>query len=131
MALLELFKDDPNYFEVKSGKALYREDDPADVMYVLVEGMADLSKDGFLFEELSPGKIVGEMSVIDGSPHFGTVTAKTDCKFVLVDKKHFNFLVDETPGFAVEVMRVLVQRLKNCDLRFLQAISTKSSSIST
>lgn len=29
MSLLELFRDDPNYFEVKSGGALYREDEPA------------------------------------------------------------------------------------------------------
>lgn len=98
--------------------------------HVLIEDKADINIDGVLFEELSPGAIIGEMSIIDGSPHFGTVTAKTDCKFVRVDKKHFNFLITETPGFALEV-RVLAQRLKKCDLRILQAISAKSSSVLT
>lgn len=124
MSLLKLFKDDPNYFEVKSGRSLYREDDPADVMFVLIEGTAEITIDGVLFEELSPGEIIGEMSVIDDSPHFGTVTAKTDCKFVLIDKGHFQFLVDETPGFAMEVMRILVQRLKKCDRRLIQTSAT-------
>jgi CRP/FNR family cyclic AMP-dependent transcriptional regulator len=74
-----------------------------------------------LFEECRSGTFVGEMAVIDGSPRYATVTARTNCKFSVVDNKRFHFLVDETPRFAIDVMRVMAQRLKNCDQRLIRA----------
>jgi CRP-like cAMP-binding protein len=61
------------------------------------------------------------MAVVDGSPRYGTVTATTDCKFVVIDKKRFHYLIDETPGFALEVIRIVAKRLKECDLRVVTA----------
>ena len=119
--LPELLRKNPNRIEIRSGETLFREGDPGDVMYVLVEGAAAVTIGGVLFEELSQGSFVGEMSVLDGSPRFGTVTAHTDCKFSIVNKEHFRFLVREIPDFSLEVMRTLVKRLKQCDLRVVYA----------
>ncbi len=41
--------------------------------------------------------------------------ARTDCKLVPIDQKRFQFLVQQTPYFAIEVMRVLVERLRRAD----------------
>jgi len=60
------------------------------------------------------------MAVVDGSPRHATVTAITDCKFVVVDEKRFHFLIDETPGFATEVIRIMAQRLKESNMRVLK-----------
>jgi CRP-like cAMP-binding protein len=40
------------------------------------------------------------------------VIAVTDCEFVEVDDKRFNYLVQQTPFFALKVMRVLSERLR-------------------
>ncbi len=121
--LLNMFKDEPDYIEIREGETLFRKGESGDVMYVLLEGAASVTIDGVLFEELSKGACVGEMSLIDDSPRFGTVTARTDCKFAVLKKEHFLFLIEKMPGFALEVMRILVQRLKRCDMRVVHAAS--------
>ncbi len=121
--LPELFRKNPKRIEIRSGEKLFREGDPGDVMYVLLEGAAAVTIGGVLFEELSPGSFVGEMSLVDGSPRFGTVTAHTPCRFAIVNREHFRFLVKEVPDFSLEVMRILVKRLKQCDLRVVHAAS--------
>jgi len=41
------------------------------------------------------------------------VVATSDCEFVAVDEKRFQFLVQQTPFFATQVMRVMAERLRN------------------
>jgi CRP-like cAMP-binding protein len=55
------------------------------------------------------------MALIDRAPRSATVEAITDCQFVCVDQKRFKFLVTETPNFALGVMKVLADRLRNAD----------------
>ena len=38
--------------------------------------------------------------------------AVTDCEFVAVDEKRFQFLVQQTPFFATQVMRMMAERLR-------------------
>lgn len=121
MLYFDLFRHDPEFIELNSGETLFREGDIGNAMYVLIEGQAEISIDGVLFEECTQGSFVGEMAVIDGSPRYATVTASTKCKFVVVDTKRFHYLVDESPGFAIEIMRVIAQRLKKTSMRVLQS----------
>jgi CRP-like cAMP-binding protein len=118
-----LFRHDTHFTELAPGQVLYREGDPGDLMYVLVEGEAEISMGGVVVEELGPGSFVGEMAVIDGSRRYATVTATSRCKLAKIDEKRFSFLLDETPGFAINVIRVIAQRLKACDLRLLAKLA--------
>lgn len=122
MLFFDLFRHDPKFIEIKSNEVLFREGDCGEVMYVLIEGKAEITICGVLFGEYTQGSIVGEMAVIDGSSRYGTVTALTNCKFVIVDKIRFHFLIDETPGFAIEVIRIIAKRLKECDSRVIQLL---------
>lgn len=47
----------------------------------------------------------------------GTAVARTDAKVVPVDEHRFLFLVQQTPNFALHVMRVLSDRLRRMDQR--------------
>ena len=55
------------------------------------------------------------MAMIDGAPRTATAVARSDCKLFPVDEKRFQFLVQQTPYFAIEVMRVLAGRLRRVD----------------
>ena len=81
-------------------------------MYIVKEGQVDLLYKGKLLATVEKGGIFGEMALIDFLPRSATAVAKTDCKLVPVDEKHFSRLVQETPTFALQVMRVLVHRLR-------------------
>jgi CRP-like cAMP-binding protein len=96
-------------------------------MYVLITGTAEVSIGGVSMEMCGPGDILGEMAVIDGSPRSATVTARSACQFAVVDRKRFHFLVDETPKFAIFVMQVIAQRLKQCDRRIVESVAAARS----
>ena len=121
MLFFDMFRHDPEFVSIRRGEALFREGDAGDAMYVLIEGEAEVTIGGLFFEKCTPGSFVGELAVIDGSPRFATVTALTDCKFVVIDRERFHFLIDEAPRFAIDVMRVMADRLRNCDRRILTA----------
>ena len=64
-------------------------------------------------ETLQHGSIVGEIGIVMPGPRSASVVAATDCEFVAVDEKRFQFLVQQTPFFATQVMRVMAERLRN------------------
>jgi CRP-like cAMP-binding protein len=55
------------------------------------------------------------MALIDKQPRSATAVAKTDCKLVSVNEERFQRLVKQTPHFAIQVMRVMAQRLRQMD----------------
>lgn len=124
MLFYDLFRLDPEFIKIKAGEILFREGDHGDDMYVLISGKAVVSIGGVPIAECTQGDFVGEMAVVDGSPRYGTVTAQTNCKFVVINKARFHFLIDDTPGFALEVIRIMAKRLKECDMRIVTAAST-------
>ena len=115
MLLYNLFRHSQDYIEIKAGEVLMREGDSGEDMYVLIEGQAVIEYRGMCFAEIGPGDFVGELAVIDHSPRMASVIAKTDCRFVPVNQKRFEFLIAETPLFSLEIMRVLAQRLPRMD----------------
>ena len=115
MLFFDLFRHDPEFIQVKAGEHLFREGDPGELMYVLIKGQAEIALAGMPIEVCRVGDIVGEMAAVDASPRSATVTACTDCEFAVIDKKRFQFLVDEAPRFAIDVMRVMARRLKRSD----------------
>jgi CRP/FNR family cyclic AMP-dependent transcriptional regulator len=56
--------------------------------------------------------IVGEMALVDTSHRSPTAVAKTDCKLVPLDETKFKVHVHHTPFFAVQVMRIMANRLR-------------------
>ena len=120
-----LFRHSPEFLEIRSGEVLLKEGDVGNEMYVLIEGTAKIEYRGMFFAEIGPGDFVGELAVIDGSPRLATTTAVTDCRFVAINRARFEFLVAETPNFALEVMRVLALRLRRTDELRLEQQSKK------
>jgi CRP-like cAMP-binding protein len=57
------------------------------------------------------------MALIDNSPRSATAIAKTDCKVVPLDQRRFQFLVQETPFFALQVMTIMATRLRHANSR--------------
>jgi CRP-like cAMP-binding protein len=55
------------------------------------------------------------MGIVSPGPRSATVVATTDCEFVAVDEKRFHYLVQQTPFFATQVMRVLAERLRSAN----------------
>ncbi|MGA7750514.1 MAG: cyclic nucleotide-binding domain-containing protein [Gallionella sp.] len=115
MNLSELFRHETNLLSLSEGQALFKEGDRGDLMYVLMSGTADIIVHNRVVETAEAGAIVGEVAMIDDSARSATVVAKSDCKFFPIERKRFNFLVQQTPNFALHVMRVMADRLRKTD----------------
>jgi CRP/FNR family cyclic AMP-dependent transcriptional regulator len=112
---LGLFRSEENAVTLKAGEVLFRLGDPGDCMYVVLSGDLRIGDGNKIFEHLTAGGLVGEMALIDHAPRAATVTAQTDCALAKINEKRFLFLTQQTPSFALNVMRVLSQRLRRMD----------------
>jgi CRP/FNR family cyclic AMP-dependent transcriptional regulator len=112
MNLRNLFDRTGHAREFQAGTTIFAHGDPGDVMYVVLDGEVEVQAPSGFAEILGPGEILGEMALIDAKARSATVVAKSNCRLATVDEKGFLFMVDETPFFALHVMRVLVQRLR-------------------
>jgi CRP-like cAMP-binding protein len=99
----------------RKGDVIFARGDAAASMFVVAEGEVDLSIGDHHLETLGPAGIFGEMALIDGEPRSGTARARTDCRLIEIPEKRFTFLVQQTPGFALNVMRILATRLRRRD----------------
>jgi len=97
---------------VAAGAFIFQEGDTGEVMYVVKSGSVDIMLGNRLLETVEPGGIFGEMALIDGGARSAGARARTDCEVVPLDQKAFAFMVTETPYFALEVMRTVVNRLR-------------------
>jgi CRP/FNR family cyclic AMP-dependent transcriptional regulator len=112
MNLISLFDNSRHIEEFESGKTIFEEGTPGHVMYVILDGEVEVRIRHELIEVLGPGEILGEMALIDTNARSATAVVRSKCRLALVDEHSFLFLVEETPFFALHVMRVLVHRLR-------------------
>ncbi|PZU98773.1 MAG: cyclic nucleotide-binding protein [Pseudanabaena sp.] len=115
MTTIDLFKNDPKFITIPAGQVIFEKGGIADQMYAVIEGEVEISIDGKFLDVTGAGGIVGEMALIDSSPRSATAIAKTECKLVPVDAKRFSFLVQQTPNFALNVMKIMVERIRKLD----------------
>lgn len=110
---ISLFNHADNLQAFKAGETIFEDGQAGHVMYQVVEGEVDISVNGRVIETVGPEGIVGEMALIDpGKPRSAKVIARTDCKLAAIDEKRFQFLVQQTPFFSIQVMRIMADRLR-------------------
>ena len=112
MVFFELFANNPDIVRIDTGQPLFSEGDEGHRLYVLTTGQAEIIVNNRVVETIQHGNIVGEMGLVSPGPRSATVVALSDCEFVAVDEKRFQYLVQQTPFFAMQVMRVLAERLR-------------------
>ncbi len=112
MAILNLFQYVKDQLSYSAGQVIFSEDDTGDVMYVVIDGEVDVTYHGQVIETIGPGGLLGELAIIDHKTRSATATAKTDCKLVAIDQQRFLFMIEETPFFGLEVMKVMADRLR-------------------
>ena len=115
-------QDPPNqseeYQSFSQGQTIFRKGEPGDWLYIVVEGRVDIVIDSQLLETVEPGGILGELALIDDKPRSAMAVARTDCVLAPISRQHFLTLVQRTPSFALQVMRVMAERLRRANIRF-------------
>jgi CRP/FNR family transcriptional regulator, cyclic AMP receptor protein len=111
--VIELFMKSPDIQIFRAGETIFEVGALGEVMYGVIEGEVEMVVNGQVFETIEAGDVFGEGALVQIPPvRASTAVAKTDCKLAAVDQSHFKFLVQETPLFALEVIRSLSTRLR-------------------
>jgi CRP/FNR family transcriptional regulator, cyclic AMP receptor protein len=101
--------------EVPAGKVLATEGSPGREFYVILDGKASVAIGGRDVATLGPGDFFGEMALLDQGPRVATVTAETPMEVAVLDPREFSTLVEEHPGVARKILKVLAKRLRDSE----------------
>ena len=98
-------------------QVLATEGEPGDQLFIICDGAAAVTKGGRRIAELKAGEFFGEMALIDGETRSATVRVTEDSLLLAVNRREFDFLVDNVDGMARELLRVVTGRLREADRR--------------
>jgi CRP/FNR family transcriptional regulator, cyclic AMP receptor protein len=96
----------------KAGETIFREGAAGEEAFVIKNGRVNISVDGRDLDQLGEKELFGEMALVDKNPRAATAVAATDVELTPIGEKQFLYLVDETPFFALTVMRIMAERLR-------------------
>ena len=100
---------------VREGTVLAKQGAQGLEAIIIIDGRARVEVDGKAIAELSPGDVVGEMSVIDGKPRSATVIAQTPMNLLVLHRRDFMFLLESVPGLQRKLLVTLCERLRQAD----------------
>ncbi len=116
-----------------SGEHLFEQGDQGDSAYIVLDGSADVlvatEHGDRVVATIGAHDIVGEIAILCDVPRTATLVAQTDLDTLMVSKENFLKLLEEFPEMALEVMRVLAQRLERTtrDLAAAKANTTSQA----
>ena len=74
-------------------------------------GLTDVVCDELAARDAGPGAVVGELAPLTGGVRTATVTADSAMEVLVIAQREFNGLIEEVPGFAVQLLRNLAARM--------------------
>lgn len=97
------------------GDVLVKQGDPGDVMMVVLEGRASVSRGKRKVAEIAPGECFGEMALLDDQPRSATVVALEPMQMLAVPGPEFRKLVPKVPRLAEALLSTLSTRLREAN----------------
>jgi len=106
-----------NVKQFKPGELIFREGEPGDLMYVLLEGAVELKKRVEKGETVlkvvdTPNDFFGEMALLDEGPRSASAIAARKTKVLAVDGPTFEAMIVANGKFALKIIKVLSERLR-------------------
>lgn len=96
---------DPGYTIITEGQE-------GRAMYIVVSGRVSVHLRQQELAQLTDGTCFGEMSVFDAEPRSASVTTLDACNCLVLTQQQLYDAIDETPGIAVNIIRLLSRRIR-------------------
>ena len=97
------------------GQVLFRMGDAGDAAYVIIQGGAEVTvtteAGDIPIAQLKDGDFLGEIAILCDTPRTATVTASSELKTLRIRKEPFFELLRQFPEMAIEMTRLLAERL--------------------
>jgi len=115
-----------------AGQVLFRRGDVGDAAYVIINGDAEVSittdTGDIPVAQLRDGDLVGEIAILCDTPRTATITAKSELKTLRIRKEQFFELLRQFPEMAIEMTRLLAERLTRTTAELVEAQRKRAAS---
>lgn len=96
---------------VAAGRTVITQGDLGQEFALIVDGEAEIVKDGVTVATIGPGSYFGEVALLDSITRTASVVASTDLVLEVLDRRGFNTLLDDQPRLARSLLSGLAHRL--------------------
>lgn len=109
------------------GVVIFAEGDSGNEMYIIHQGRVSISKRAKKAEQtlatLLEGDFFGEMALFTDQMRSATATVLESSVILELDRKSFEFMINNNTDFAVNMIRKLSERLRNADNQIMELLS--------
>ncbi len=116
------------------GATIFREGDPADRMYIILEGTVEVWKDygeeqRDLLASHGVGHLFGEMAVVDDLPRSATVVAREAVRLLSVARDDFRGIVAANGAIALSITRSVSAMVRASNESFLENLHRRNRAL--
>jgi CRP/FNR family cyclic AMP-dependent transcriptional regulator len=97
--------------DLREGKEMTRQGSRGREFFVLLEGTANVTKNGRRINTLGEGDFFGEIALVSDTPRTATVTATSPVRALVVTDRSFRRLLEDSPSIQSKVLTALAERL--------------------
>jgi CRP-like cAMP-binding protein len=97
--------------DLSEGKEMTTQGARGREFFVLLEGTADVKKDGRRINQLKGGDFFGEIALVSDTPRTATVTATSSVRALVITDRAFKRLLKDSPQIQAKVLSALAERL--------------------
>jgi CRP-like cAMP-binding protein len=101
--------------EIEAGRNVVEQNATGHEAFVILEGEAEVIRNGTTVTTLGPGAAFGELAILDGGPRTATVVATTPLRLLVLGQREFGALIDEVPGLAHKLLTAMARRIRDLD----------------
>jgi signal transduction histidine kinase len=110
-----------------AGASIFREGDPGDGLYVIVEGTVQIvcrvgQDERRVLSTLGPGEFFGEMAVLDEQTRSATALAETEVRARFVPREDLLKALEGNPRLAVRLVKEFSLRLRDFNHRYTMEV---------
>ncbi len=98
--------------EYRKGEIIYKEDEPSEALYLVLEGQVLLHRGGEEIMIAEAKQAFGTWSLLDEAPRVVTATALTDCRMLGIYREDFFDLLADHIQITQGVFKTVVKRMR-------------------
>jgi CRP-like cAMP-binding protein len=97
--------------DLPAGKEMATEGDRGREFFVLLNGEAEVTKQGSRINTMKKGDFFGEIALVTKMPRTATVTATSDVDVLVISERDFDSLLKKTPEIGRSIAEALAERV--------------------
>src|SRR6266508_3996611 len=119
--------------QLAAGEVLFRQGEAGHACYVVLDGELEVighpGQTEVRLEICRPGRMIGEMALIDPSPRSATVRAVTASHLAVFDEQAFLELMHGNPGLTLDLLRNSTARLRTTSQQMIADMEAKNAEL--